>query len=128
MKNRTDKFLLGFFLVSLAVYIAIFAACFSELPINPTPLHQALVLYFHFIPMFLLQLLLCRRAKLHWQLLIPPALLLIPGLVFVSIAGWHIMAWVLFLFWCAAPSVGCLLAWAVCGCWKWYRKGGVRNV
>lgn len=128
MKNRTDKVLLGIFLVSLAVYIAIFADCFSELPLSLTPLQQALLLHFHFIPMFFLQLLLRRRAKLRWRLLIPPVLLLIPGLVFVSTAGWHIMAWILFLFWCIAPAAGCALAWVVYGCCKWYRKGGIRNV
>ena len=49
MKNRTDKILLIAFVLTLAVYVVIFAACFSELPINPSPLHQVLVLYFHFV-------------------------------------------------------------------------------
>lgn len=113
MKNRTDKILLGMSLVSLAIYIAIFAACFSELPINPTPLHQALVLYFHGIPMFSVQLLLCRLSKSWWWRLIPFLPILAAGLVFMSIAEWYILGWILVLWWCFAPTAGCLLAWAV---------------
>ena len=127
MKDRTDKILLAVFLLSLAVYLVNFAVCFSDLPLDAPPWQQMLLLYFHFIPMFCLQLLLCRRAKLLWRLLIPPILLLIPGLVFVGIAEWYMLAWILFLFWCAAPAAGCVLAWAVYGCWRFYRKGDIRN-
>lgn len=128
MKNRTDKVLLGIFLVSLAVYIAIFADCFSELPLSLTPLQQALLLYFHFIPMFFLQLLLCRLSKPWWWHLLPFLPLLVTGLVFMVFAEWYILGWVLVLWWCVAPIMGYLLAWAVYGCWKLYRKGGIRNV
>ena len=115
MKNRTDNILLAVFLLTLTPYAAFFAYCFSELPLSITPPQQALLLYSHSIPMFFLQLLLCRTAKLRWRLLIPPVLLLIPGLVFVSTAGWHVIAWVLFGFWCIAPAAGCVLGWIVYG-------------
>lgn len=47
----------------MAVYIVTFAAAFAELPISIPPWHQFLLLSFHIIPMFCLQLLLCRLAK-----------------------------------------------------------------
>ena len=115
MKNRTDKILLAVFLLSLSAYAAFFAYCFSELPLSITPPQQALLLYSHSIPMFFLQLLLCRTAKLRWRLLIPLLLLLIPGLVFTSAAGWQVIAWVLFGFWCIDPEIGCVLAWSAYG-------------
>ena len=115
MKNRTDKILLAVFLLSLSAYAAFFVYCFSELPLSVTPPQQALLLYSHSIPIFFLQLLLCRTVKLCWRLLIPLISLLIPGLVFTSAAGWHVIAWVLFGFWCIAPVIGCVLAWAAYG-------------
>ena len=68
--------------------------------------------------MFFLQLLLCRLAKPHWRLFAPLMLLLVPGLVFVGSAGWAVLGWVLFLYWCAAPAAGCILAWIVWGVGK----------
>ena len=127
MKNRTDKILLAVFLLTLTPYAAFFVYCFSELPLSITPPQQALLLYSHSIPIFFLQLLLCRTVKLCWRLLIPLILLLIPGLVFTSTAGWHVIAWVLFGLWCIAPAAGCVLAWAAYGCWRLYRKGDIRE-
>lgn len=124
MKNRTDKILLIAFVLTLAVYVVIFAACFSELPINPSPLHQVLVLYFHFIPMFLIQLLLCRMSKPWWWKLIPFLPILAAGLVFMSFAEWYILGWILVLWWCAAPVLGCASAWAV---YRFYKRGDTRG-
>ena len=126
MKNRTDKILLAVFLLSLSAYAAFFAYCFSELPLSITPPQQALLLYSHSIPIFFLQLLLCRTVKLCWRLLIPLILLLIPGLVFTSTAGWHVIAWVLFGLWCIAPAAGCVLAWIVYALRKLYRRGDIQ--
>ena len=111
--RRTDQWLLGCFAVTMAVYTAAFTAAFSDLPLNIPPWHQLLLLYFHAFPMFFLQLLLCRRARLRWRLLIPPVLLAVPGFFFLMAAEWDIRGWILFLFWCAAPVLGCVLAWAV---------------
>ena len=85
--GKTDKILLTLFLMSLAAYLVIFLSAFWDLPLNIPPWHQGLLLYFHSIPMFLLQLLLCRLAKPHWRLFAPLMLLLVPGLVFVGRPG-----------------------------------------
>ena len=85
--RRTDQWLLGCFAVTMAVYTAAFTAAFSDLPLNIPPWHQLLLLYFHAFPMFFLQLLLCRRARAVWRLLVPLALLAVPGVLFLSAAG-----------------------------------------
>ena len=109
--RRTDQWLLGCFAVTMAVYTAAFAAAFSDLPLNIPPWHQLLLLYFHAFPMFFLQLLLCRRARAVWRLLVPLALLAVPGVLFLSAAGWMVMGWFLLLWWCAAPlPISCPLA------------------
>ncbi len=113
--GKTDNILRALFLLSLAAYLVIFVSAFWDLPLNIPPWHQGLLLYFHAIPMFFLQLLLCRLAKPLWRLLVPLALLLVPGLVFVGSAGWYLMGWILFLYWCVAPAAGCALAWLVWG-------------
>jgi hypothetical protein len=107
--RRTDQWLLGCFAVTMAVY----TAAFSDLPLNIPPWHQLLLLYFHAFPMFFLQLLLCRRARAVWRLLVPLALLAVPGVLFLSAAGWMVMGWFLLLWWCAAPLLGSALAWLV---------------
>lgn len=113
LMRRTDQWLLGCFAVTMAVYTAAFAAAFSDLPLNIPPWHQLLLLYFHAFPMFFLQLLLCRRARAVWRLLVPLALLAVPGVIFLSAAGWMVMGWFLLLWWCAAPLLGSALAWLV---------------
>ena len=112
--DKTDKILLTLFLMSLAAYLVIFLSAFWDLPLNIPPWHQGLLLYFHSIPMFFLQLLLCRLAKPHWRLFAPLMLLLVPGLVFVGSAGWAVLGWVLFLYWCTAPTAG---LYGVLGSW-----------
>ena len=89
--RRTDQWLLGCFAVTMAVYTAAFTAAFSDLPLNIPPWHQLLLLYFHAFPMFFLQLLLCRRARAVWRLLVPLALLAVPGVLFLSAAGGMVM-------------------------------------
>ena len=51
MKDRTDQFLLIAFVLTLAAYLVMFAAFFSQFPISASPLLQFLILYFHAIPM-----------------------------------------------------------------------------
>ena len=46
-------------------------------------------------------------------LLVPLALLAVPGVLFLSAAGWMVMGWFLLLWWCAAPLLGSALAWLV---------------
>ena len=112
-QTRLDRVLGVLFLVSAVAYLIIFAVCFSELPLNIAPWLQALLLYFHFIPFCLLQLLLCRLARLCWRLLIPLAALVIPGLIWAALCGWMAMGWLLWGFWCIAPVAGCGLAWII---------------
>ena len=108
---RTDKLLFGLFAAALALYLVIFGTAFADLPLNVPNWHLALLLYFHFFPMLFLQLLLCRRARVLWRLLVPLALLAVPGAVFLNTAGWMVMGWILFLWWCVAPALGSALGW-----------------
>lgn len=114
MKQSTNAVLLLLFIVSLIIYIVIFASAFTDLPMNIPPWHQLLLLTFHFFPMLFLELLLCQNAKLKWRLLIPMLSLLAVGVWFLSFAGWELLGWLLFLFWCIAPLLGSLVA---CGIW-----------
>ncbi|OUP25184.1 hypothetical protein [Gemmiger sp. An194] len=121
MKQTTNRLLFALFLGSFAVYCAVFASAFAELPLNISSLHQGLLLFSHFIPAFFLELLLCRTAARRWRLLLPALPLLAAGLWFLSRAEWHVMAWVLYLIWCIPPLAGCLtaqLAFAVYRKWK----------
>ena len=111
--GKGNAVLLSLTLITFAAYAVIFAAAFADLPMSIPPWHQLLLLYAHFIPMFLLELLLCRTAKVKWRILLPAVLLAVPGLWFVASAEWYAMAWVLAGWWCAAPVLGCLTAWAV---------------
>lgn len=123
--ERSSRILSALFLVTMAVYVVIFAAAFAELPINIGPLHQCLLLYFHFIPMFLLELLLCKLARPVWRIFVPMIILAIPVLIFAAVAEFHVIAWILAGSWCIAPAAGSLLA-----CLVWYlnrrlKKGAV---
>lgn len=113
--NRTDLVLLLLTLVTFAAYAVILVTAFWDLPLDIPPEHQFLLLYAHGIPMFSLQLLLCRRAKWGWRLLLPAILLAVPGVWFLAKAQWYLLAWVLVGWWCVAPAAGCLLAWMVWG-------------
>lgn len=113
ISGKGNAVLLALTLIFLAAYAAVFAAAFADLPMDIPPWHQALLLYSHFIPMFLLELLLCRVARARWRILLPAVLLLLTGLLLVASAEWHAMAWFLAGWWCAAPVLGCLAAWAV---------------
>lgn len=112
VEEKTDEVLLGVFALSMAVYIVIFAAAFAELPISIPPWHQFLLLSFHIIQ-FCLQLLLYRLAKPRWRLLVSVVLLMAPGVVFLRVAGWTVMGWILSLYWCAALVLGCVFTWTV---------------
>ena len=127
MKNRTGQILLIAFVLTLAAYLVMFAAFFSQFPISASPLLQFLILYFHVIPMLLIQLLLFRLSKPWWWKLLPFLPMLVVGLAFLRIAEWHILGWILVLWWCAAPAAGCVLAWAAYGLCRLYQKGDIRN-
>lgn len=119
IKQSINTVLFPLFILSLIIYIVIFVSAFAELPMNIPPWHQLLLLTFHFFPMLFLELLLCRNAKLKWRLLIPMLCLLAVGVWFLSFAGWELLGWLLFLFWCIAPLLGSLVA---CGIWAITKK------
>ena len=110
---KNDKILLTLCILFFIGYAVIFVSAFSELPLNVPLWHQCLLLYGHFFPMFFLELLLCRTAQVRWRILLPAVLLLLTGFWLVASAEWHAMAWFLAGWWCAAPVLGCLTAWAV---------------
>ena len=112
MKDRTNQILLIAYVLTLAAYLVMFVDCFSRFPIDASPLLQFLILHFHAIPMFLIQLLLFRLP------------MLVVGLAFLRIAEWHILGWILVLWWWAAPVIGCTLAWAA---HKFYKRGDTRG-
>lgn len=114
-QDRTDRILLGCFLASLVGYLVIFVSAFVELPLNISPLHQLLLMFFHFIPQFFLQLLVCRLEGPAWRFALPWALFLVPAFVFVAVTGGAGLAWILAGAWCVAPTLGCALGWLVWG-------------
>ena len=111
--GKGNAVLLSLTLITFAAYAVVLVTAFWDLPLDIPTWHQLLLLYAHFIPMFLLELLLCRTAKLKWRILLPAVLLAVPGLWFVASAEWYAMAWFLAGWWCVAPVLGCLAAWAV---------------
>lgn len=113
INGKGNAVLLALTLIAFAAYAVVLVTAFWALPLNIPPWHQLLLLYSHFIPMFLLELLLCRTAKLKRRILLPAVLLAVPGLWFVASAEWYAMAWGIVGGWCVAPVLGCLAAWAV---------------
>lgn len=114
-QNKADLVLLGCFLAALAAYAVIFGSAFLKLPLNISPWHQFLLLFFHFIPAFFLQLLICHMGGPAWRFALPPAMFLVPALVFALCTGGQLLGWVLAGVWCLAPLLGCALGWLVWG-------------
>ena len=115
MKESTNRVLSRLCWVTAAVYAVVFVSAFWHLPIDIPVWHQALLIYFHFIPMFLLQLVLCRTRSIPVRILLPLGILAGVGLVWLCLAEWSIIGWALFIYWCTAPVIGCAVAWVVYG-------------
>ena len=113
IQRKSDKVLLVLCIGFFAVYCVIFLSAFSVLPLNIAPWHEKLLRFFHFIPMFFLELLLCRIATPKWRFIIPAIPLVLMGLWFLSHAEWYTLGWILFLAWCIPPALGCLTAFMV---------------
>lgn len=133
MKNRTDKILLAVFAVTLLLYIFIVLTYLEIIPVRfPLALFSLrswLTLTFSAVPVFCLQLLLCRRTR-RWIAAIPALVIVGAALWFafgwLTATGWDTLGWAI-LFWLSiAPAAGCALAWAVFGCWKLCRRGDIR--
>lgn len=113
--SPADRILWVLFGLAMAAYAVVFGSAFRELPLNISSWHQGLLLYFHFVPAFFLQLALCRMTGPRRRFLLPLLLLAVPVLVFVAFADWDLRAWVLAGLWCIAPLLGCALGWLVWG-------------
>lgn len=111
--NKNNRILLALFLLTMVAYVIIFATAFVKLPIDIGPVHQCLLLCFHFVPMFFLELLLCQLTQSLWRVFIPALLLVGPVIAFVVIGEFYMLAWILAGLWCIAPIVGSLLAYLV---------------
>lgn len=122
MKKRTDFILLTVLLLSLAVYAANIVYG-MEYPFN-----VYLLLGFHAIPAFCLQLLLCRRTR-RWVASLSLPLLALAALFFAYKSyistGWDGLGWLILLGLCIAPAVGCVLAWAAYGLSRLYQKKNI---
>lgn len=108
--------------VTAAIYVAIYISSFWHLPIHVYTWQLSLLIYFHFIPMFLFQLLLCRTRSIPVSIFLPLGILAGIGLVWLCLTQWTVMGWALFGYWCIAPVMGCALAWVVYGTGYLIRK------
>ncbi len=129
MKSRTDKLLLAVFLLSLAAYAFLILTYQTfDFDLRWDTVRGWLLLTFHAVPAFCLQLLLCRRTR-RW-------IAALPGLAVVWVAFWSAYAAFTSPFWdglgyaillvlCIAPAAEIALAWAAYGVQRFRQK---RNV
>ena len=127
MKTRADRILLAVLLVSAVLYAAVLI---SELGVDVVdPFFSAdrvrFLLIFHAVPVFCLQLLLCRNVK--WILIRLLPLLLELLAVWVCVLGmlgtesWDSLGWAMLLWLTFAPAAGIALGWAVYGVQRFCR-------
>ncbi len=141
MKTRTDKILLAVFLLSLLAYAAMVYTYITYEYSQSNPSHFEIwfarrflfwmSLGFHAVPTFCLQLFLCRRRR-RWMAAVL-AIIIIGAAAwfaygFFTATGWDNVGWAILLLLSIAPAAGCVLGWAVYGCWRLYRKGDIRHV
>ena len=138
MKNRTDKILLAVFSVTLPLHIFIVLTYLEIIPIVdhwswPDWAHTCyawLALGFFAVPVFCIQLLLCRRTR-RWVAAIPALVIVGAALWFacgwLTATGWDTLGWGILLLLCIAPAAGCALAWAVYGLHQLYKRGDIRG-
>ena len=91
--RRTDFILCFLFLLFLLIYILVCRSCFKSLPVDCPTCHIWVVLYFQCVPMFFLQLLLCRKTRIFFRVMIPIILAILVGLVFFYTIDWHAAGW-----------------------------------
>ncbi len=122
MKNRTDKILLAFFLLSLPVCAFLLLTYLGiidfHLDLGWRTIRNWLAVTLPAVPAFFLQLLLCR--KVRWWIAALPGLAVIGTALwsaygFFTATGWDNLGYAILLLLCAAPAVGIALAWAVYG-------------
>lgn len=131
MENRVNQILLVVTVVTAALYAVVLLSWVGLIPVADPDPWMILGCYFHAIPCFFLQLLVCRAVRRPLLRLIP--VLLLVGLVavcvggLVSAEGLDGLGWILLLFLCAAPAAGYGLAWVVYGVWWGVRRGQRRE-
>ena len=119
MNDRGNQILLTAFFITAVLYAFVMLCWVGAVSVTDPDLWMDLGLWFHAVPCFFLQLLICRAVKSPILRLIPVLLLL--GLAawstlgFFNAADWDGLGWGLLLLLCAAPAAGCALAWAVYG-------------
>lgn len=123
MRARTDWILLMLFVLSAILYVFAVLSYFDILPV-PCPLwlypiRAFCVFTFSAVPMFCLQLFLCRRTIWRLMKILPSAICVGAVLGFTvglfTASGWKTLGYGVFLLFAIAPAVGCVLALAVYG-------------
>ena len=116
MKKHINRILASAVLVTAVVYALLVIDAFSLVSGDHT---FTLLVWFHSVPCFFLQLLVCRMAGKAVTRLIPVFLLLGLAVCFAAASfitiGWDSLGWGFLLCLCAAPAAGYGLAWAVFG-------------
>lgn len=134
MKNRTDNILLAVFAVTLLLYIFIVLTYLEiipvDFPIELFSLRAWLALTFAAVPVFSLQLLLCRKTR-RWVAAIPALVIVGAALWFTygffTATGWDTLGWGILMLLSIAPAVGCILGWTAYGLWRVYRRGDIHE-
>lgn len=133
MENRTDRMLLRVFLVTLLAYgilLYTYIQCFWRGTITAFSLGALerplfwLAVGGHAVPFFALQMLLCRR-KGAGAVLLPILMAIVPLMSIQGIFGvhgWGIITWIILLRYSIAPAAGSLLACAVYGIHRLWKK------
>ena len=131
MKNRTDKLLLTVTPLSLAVCLLLARGFFQGIhwvwPDWAGECYGYLTLTLPALPVFCLQLLLCRRSR-RWVAALPGVVLLGGVLCFswgfLTATGWDTLGWGILLVLSLPPAAGCALAWMVYGLRRRAQKRG----
>ncbi len=119
MKNRANQILLAAALAAAALYAFVMLCWVGAVPVRDPELWMTLGFFFHAVPCFFLQLLVCRTAKRPLPRLIPVLLLLAAAALLAAglynASGLDILGWGVLLLLCIAPAAGYGLAWSVYG-------------
>ncbi len=118
MKNQNHIGLLVGCFASLMLYVLLF---FWDASPELSELRSVLWLSVSAVPVFFLQLWLCRLKNVRWTRWLPLCALFLVALVgaayffgFVG-SGWDTLGGGILLCWCIAPAAGCALGWLAYG-------------
>lgn len=118
MKNQNHIGLLVGCFTSLMLYVLLF---FWDASLELSELLSVLRLSVSAVPVFFLQLWLCRLENVRWTRWLPLCTLFLVALVgaayffgFVG-SGWDTLGGGILLCWCIAPAAGCALGWLTYG-------------